>query len=117
MVILLFIVIIQKEKKKTKEFYQKNGGPTLEKANVIKLFKKGDLKQILKNSNLFGKGCFGEVYKGLLENKLVAIKKPINGSVLESDQFANEVIIQSQVIHKNIVRLIGCCLEDRKSVV
>jgi serine/threonine protein kinase len=94
-----------------KEFYQKNGGPTLEKANVIKLFKKGDLKPILKNSNLIGKGNFGEVYKGLLDDKLVAIKKPINGSVLESDQFANEVIIQSQVIHKNIVRLIGCCLE------
>jgi serine/threonine protein kinase len=94
-----------------KEFYKKNGGPTLEKAKGIKLFKKGDLKPILKSSNLIGKGCFGEVYKGLLDSKLVAIKKPINGSVLESDQFANEVIIQSQVIHKNIVRLIGCCLE------
>jgi serine/threonine protein kinase len=110
-VILSFIVILHKEKKKMKEFYKKNGGPTLEKANVIKLFKKGDLQPILKSSNLIGKGCFGEVYKGLLDNKLVAIKKPINGSVLESDQFANEVIIQSQVIHKNIVRLIGCCLE------
>uniref|UniRef100_A0ACD6A8P5 Uncharacterized protein n=1 Tax=Avena sativa TaxID=4498 RepID=A0ACD6A8P5_AVESA len=110
-VILSFTIILHKEKKKMKEFYEKNGGPTLEKANVIKLFKKGELKPILKNSNLIGKGCFGEVYKGLLDNKLVAIKKPINGTVLESDQFANEIIIQSQVIHKNIVRLIGCCLE------
>ncbi|VAI53331.1 unnamed protein product [Triticum turgidum subsp. durum] len=110
-VIISFLVILRKEKKKVNELYKRNGGPTLEKANVIKLFKKDELKPILKNSNLIGKGCFGEVYKGLLENKLVAVKKPINGSVLESDQFANEVIIQSQVIHKNIVRLIGCCLE------
>lgn len=65
----------------------------------------------MRSSNLIGKGYFGEVYKGLLDNKLVAIKKPINGSVLESEQFSNEVIIQSRVIHKNIVRLIGCCLE------
>uniref|UniRef100_A0A8R7QMR3 Protein kinase domain-containing protein n=1 Tax=Triticum urartu TaxID=4572 RepID=A0A8R7QMR3_TRIUA len=108
---VLFVVILRKEKIKTKEFYKKNGGPTLEKASVIKLFKKEELMPILKSSNLIGKGCFGEVYKGLLGNKKVAIKKPINGSVLESDQFANEVIIQSQVIHKNIVRLIGCCLE------
>ncbi|VAI41023.1 unnamed protein product [Triticum turgidum subsp. durum] len=111
LVIILFLVILRKEKKKAKEFYRKNGGPTLEKANVIKLFRKDELKPILKKSNLIGKGCFGEVYKGILDNKLVAVKKPINGSVLESDQFANEVIIQSQVIHKNIVRLIGCCLE------
>nr|XP_045085818.1 wall-associated receptor kinase 4-like [Aegilops tauschii subsp. strangulata] len=89
----------------------KNGGPILEKANVIKLFKKEELKPILKNNNLIGKGGFGEVYKGLLDNKLVAIKKPINGTVLENEQFANEVTIQSQVIHKNIVRLIDCCLE------
>ncbi|XBH75791.1 hypothetical protein VPH35_102526 [Triticum aestivum] len=111
LVIISFLVILRKEKKKAKEFYRKNGGPTLEKANVIKLFRKDELKPILKKSNLIGKGCFGEVYKGILDNKLVAVKKPINGSVLESDQFANEVIIQSQVIHKNIVRLIGCCLE------
>lgn len=111
MAVLSFLLILHKEKKKTEEFYKKNGGPTLEKADVINLFKKGELKPILRSSNLIGKGYFGEVYKGLLDNKLVAIKKPINGSVLESEQFANEVIIQSRVIHKNIVRLIGCCLE------
>ncbi|XP_048534866.1 wall-associated receptor kinase 2-like [Triticum urartu] len=99
------------EKKKMKEFYKNNGGPLIEKATGIKIFKKGELEPILKNSNIIGKGGFGEVYRGLLNNKEVAIKKPINGSVRENKQVANEVIIQSQVIHKNIVRLIGCCLE------
>ena len=66
---------------------------------------------ILKESNLIGRGGFGVVYKGTLGKEQVAVKQPISGSLLENDQFANEVIIQSQVIHKNIVRLIGCCLE------
>ncbi|KAK1613831.1 hypothetical protein QYE76_019348 [Lolium multiflorum] len=54
---------------------------------------------------------FGEVFKGFVDKVEVAVKKPITGNLLESEQFANEVIIQSQVIHRNIVRLIGCCLE------
>ncbi|KAF6987277.1 LOW QUALITY PROTEIN: hypothetical protein CFC21_004934 [Triticum aestivum] len=111
MAIPLFLTILCIEKKKTRELYRKNGGPILEKANMIKLFKKEELKPILKIKNLIGKGYFGEVYKGLLDNKLVAVKKPISGSALENEQFANEVIIQSQVIHKNIVKLIACCLE------
>ncbi|XBJ13781.1 hypothetical protein VPH35_005904 [Triticum aestivum] len=111
MAIPLFLTILCIEKKKTRELYRKNGGSILEKANMIKLFKKEELKPILKSKNLIGKGYFGEVYKGLLDNKLVAVKKPISGNALENEQFANEVIIQSQVIHKNIVRLIGCCLE------
>ncbi|KAM0874260.1 hypothetical protein ACQ4PT_037561 [Festuca glaucescens] len=56
-------------------------------------------------------GGFGEVYKGLIDGVWVAVKKPISGNQMEPNQFANEVIIQSKVIHKNIVRLIGCCLE------
>ncbi|XP_048554897.1 wall-associated receptor kinase 1-like isoform X2 [Triticum urartu] len=106
-----FLILLHKEKQKTREFYQKNGGPTLEKAKFIKLFKKEELKPILKSSNFIGKGGFGEVYKGFLDNEEVAVKKPISGTMLENEQFANEVIIQSRVIHKNIVRLIGCCLE------
>ncbi|KAF0924972.1 hypothetical protein E2562_015036 [Oryza meyeriana var. granulata] len=59
-------------------------------------------------------GGFGEVYKGKLDNQQVAVKKPItaiNSNATDVEQFANEVIIQSQVIHKNIVKLTGCCLE------
>uniref|UniRef100_A0A0E0B874 Protein kinase domain-containing protein n=1 Tax=Oryza glumipatula TaxID=40148 RepID=A0A0E0B874_9ORYZ len=111
--LLVFIALLHREKKKAKEFFEKNGGPILEKVNNIKLFKKEDLKPILKNANVIGKGSFGEVYKGHIgdNNQLVAVKKPINVNLAKKDQFANEVIIQSRVIHKNIVKLIGCCLE------
>ncbi|EAZ15399.1 hypothetical protein OsJ_30809 [Oryza sativa Japonica Group] len=111
--LLVFIALLRREKRKTKEFFEKNGGPILEKVNNIKLFKKEDLKPILKNANVIGKGGFGEVYKGHIgnNNQLVAVKKPINVNLAKKDQFANEVIIQSRVIHKNIVKLIGCCLE------
>jgi serine/threonine protein kinase len=111
MALLLFIFLIRKEQRKTKEFYRKNGGPTLERAKMIKIYKKEELKPILMKSHLIGKGGFGEVYRGVVDKVEVAVKKPRTGNVLENEQFANEVIIQSQVIHKNIVRLIGCCLE------
>ncbi|RLM86166.1 wall-associated receptor kinase 2-like [Panicum miliaceum] len=112
MAALLFLILLRKEKKKMRELYEKNGGSILEKAKAIKIFKKEELKEILKSKNSIGKGQFGEVYKGLLDNKLVAVKKPrSDGEPKNNEQFANEVIIQSQVIHKNIVRLIGCCLE------
>ncbi|RLN32867.1 hypothetical protein C2845_PM03G21960 [Panicum miliaceum] len=95
-----------------REFYERNGGPILEKAKAIKLFKKKELKEILKSKNLVGGKGFGEVYKGFLDNKQVAVKRLKSGGAQENnEQFANEIIIQSQVIHKNIVKLIGCCLE------
>ncbi|KAM0890619.1 hypothetical protein ACQ4PT_026922 [Festuca glaucescens] len=111
LIVVAFLFILLKERRKMRDFYKKNGGPILEKAKLIKLFRKKDLKQILLDSNIIGQGFFGEVYKGLLDNEQVAIKKPKITGVLENEQFANEVIIQSQVSHKNIVRLIGCCLE------
>uniref|UniRef100_K4ALQ2 Protein kinase domain-containing protein n=1 Tax=Setaria italica TaxID=4555 RepID=K4ALQ2_SETIT len=104
-------MLLFEEKRKTKEFFIKNGGPILEKVNNIKIFKKDELKAIIEPCNVIGKGGFGEVYKGLLDNQLVAIKKSINVDRSQEKQFANEIIIQSRVIHKNIVKLIGCCLE------
>ncbi|CAM0902801.1 unnamed protein product [Alopecurus aequalis] len=109
--LLVFFLLVRRVKRKMRQFFEKNGGPALEKVNNIKIYRREELKPILKSSNLIGKGCFGEVYKGVLDNQLVAVKKPINDTVAHDGQFANEVIIESQVIHKNIVRLKGCCLE------
>ncbi|KAF8659793.1 hypothetical protein HU200_058258 [Digitaria exilis] len=111
-VIVIFFVLLGKEKRKMKEFFRKNGGPIIEKVNKIKLFKKEELEPILKKSNRIGQGGFGEIYMGYLSDEIrpVAVKKA-KFDVKLVDQFANEVIIQSRVLHKNIVNLIGCCLE------
>ncbi|KAM3405898.1 hypothetical protein ACQJBY_000124 [Aegilops geniculata] len=108
---LAFFFVLRKEKQKVKDLYRKNGGLTLEKARTIKIYTREDLKPILKSSNLIGKGFFGEVYKGVVDGVIVAVKKPNDCNVLAKEQFPNEVTILSQVSHKNIVRLLGCCLE------
>ncbi|CAM0948951.1 unnamed protein product [Alopecurus aequalis] len=113
MVIIIFFWILAKEKRKMKVLFEKNGGPTLEKLNNIKLFTKDDIKNIRKAGKYLGKGAFGSVYSGHIEdsNQAVAVKEPINGSSADKSQFVNEIIIQSQVIHRNIVKLVGCFLE------
>ena len=106
---------LKQERKMAKAFFERNGGPILEKVNKIKLFKKEELNSILKNRHSLGEGGFGEVYKGVLlgddsQPQPVAVKRPKKVN-LADHQFANEVIIQSRVLHKNIVKLIGCCLQ------
>ncbi|KAL3532018.1 hypothetical protein ACH5RR_005539 [Cinchona calisaya] len=61
---------------------------------------------------ILGKGGFGEVYKGELQDgTVVAIKSAKVGNIKSTQQVLNEVCILSQVNHKNLVRLVGCCIE------
>ncbi|VAI27553.1 unnamed protein product [Triticum turgidum subsp. durum] len=109
--ILVFLWLLHKEKRRMRDNFEKNGGPILEKINNIKLFNKEDIRKILKNKKILGNGRFGTVSKGHTEDKqVVAVKEPINRKST-NDQIVNEIIIQSRVIHKNIVKLIGCCLQ------
>nr|XP_025876647.1 wall-associated receptor kinase 2-like [Oryza sativa Japonica Group] len=72
-----------------------------------------ELKKITKNnSEVLGQGGFGKVYKGTLgDNTIVAVKTSIEVNEARKDDFTNEVIIQSQMMHNNIIKLLGCCLE------
>lgn len=65
--------------------------------------------------NLLGVGGFGEVYKGVLEDgTLVAVKSAKVGNLKSTEQVLNEVGILSLVNHKNLVRLLGCCVEAKQ---
>ncbi|PIA27252.1 hypothetical protein AQUCO_08200044v1 [Aquilegia coerulea] len=63
--------------------------------------------------NLIGRGGFGIVYKGTLsDGTLVAVKKMIESDFEGKSEFCNEVEIISNLRHRNLVPLRGCCVSD-----
>ncbi|KAH6801746.1 hypothetical protein C2S51_033192 [Perilla frutescens var. frutescens] len=69
------------------------------------------------DDNLLGRGGFGPVYKGNLENgKEIAVKRLSAASGQGMQEFMNEVIVISKLQHRNLVRLLGCCVEREEKM-
>lgn len=62
------------------------------------------------DDNLLGRGGFGPVYKGVMENgQQIAVKRLSLGSRQGVREFLNEVRLLLKVQHRNLVSLLGCC--------
>ncbi|KAK6927731.1 Protein kinase domain [Dillenia turbinata] len=105
------------------KFFKKNGGLFLQQRlsgrdvprGSMKIFTSEEIEKATDNydsNRIIGKGGYGMVYKGILPDKtIVAIKKSKVIDESQIEQFINEVVILSQINHRNVVKLIGCCLE------
>ncbi|KAL2232994.1 UNVERIFIED_CONTAM: Wall-associated receptor kinase 5 [Sesamum indicum] len=114
-----------KERKMKQKFFRRNGGLLLQQQVFstwgsalleLTLFKIEELEKATDNfsrSRVLGKGGLGTVYKGMLsDGRIVAVKKAnIIADSQQVQSFINEVSILSQINHRHIVKLLGCCLE------
>ncbi|KAF5182274.1 G-type lectin S-receptor-like serine/threonine-protein kinase SD1-1 [Thalictrum thalictroides] len=65
--------------------------------------------------NKLGEGGFGPVYKGELEGgQEIAVKRLSKDSIQGVNEFKNEVLLISKLQHRNLVRLIGCCIQGEE---
>ncbi|CAA2992900.1 Serine threonine kinase [Olea europaea subsp. europaea] len=105
------------------KFFKRNGGLLLEQqlsstqngVDRTKLFSSKELEQATDHFNvnrILGRGGQGTVYKGMLsDGRIVAVKKSQKVDEDDLEIFINEVVILSQINHRNVVKLLGCCLE------
>ncbi|GAB2279696.1 hypothetical protein Dimus_014338 [Dionaea muscipula] len=64
-----------------------------------------------------GTGAYGTVYAGILHNDVcVAIKKIKYRDTESTGQVMNEIKLLSSVSHPNLVRLLGCCVENGEQI-
>ncbi|XP_068498666.1 LRR receptor-like serine/threonine-protein kinase IOS1 [Phaseolus vulgaris] len=77
------------------------------------MYSYNDVLQITNNFNrIIGKGGFGTVYLGFINNTPVAVKMLSPSAVHGYKQFQAEVKLLIRVHHKNLTSLIGYCNEE-----
>ncbi|RLN30560.1 wall-associated receptor kinase 2-like [Panicum miliaceum] len=114
---------IKRHKKEKDEYFKQNGGLRLydemrsRQVDTIRILTENAIKKKKATDNyaedrVLGCGGRGMVYRGTLDdNREVAIKKSKVKDDDSKEEFVNEIIILSQINHRNIVKLLGCCLK------
>ncbi|XP_068320749.1 G-type lectin S-receptor-like serine/threonine-protein kinase At4g27290 [Pyrus communis] len=67
--------------------------------------------------NKLGEGGFGSVFKGTMEDgQEIAVKRLSKSSRQGLDEFKNEVTHIAKLQHRNLVKLLGCCIQEDEMI-
>ena len=106
-----------------KRFFEQNGGVLLQQqlgslassGVAFRIFSEEDIGRAtdgFAEARVLGRGGHGVVYKGVLaDGSAVAVKKSRVVDGKQVKEFAREMLILSQINHRNVVKLLGCCLD------
>ncbi|KAF7849225.1 hypothetical protein BT93_L1068 [Corymbia citriodora subsp. variegata] len=69
------------------------------------------------HQNKLGEGGFGEVFQGKLPNgQKIAVKRLSTSSGQGIGEFKNEVVLVEKLQHRNLVQLLGFCVEGEEKI-
>ncbi|MED6123017.1 hypothetical protein PIB30_045359 [Stylosanthes scabra] len=69
------------------------------------------------SSNKIGEGGFGSVYMATLTNgQEIAVKRLSKKSTQGLEEFKNEVLLIAKLQHRNLVKLLGCCIQGAEKL-
>ncbi|KAK9085014.1 hypothetical protein Sjap_025425 [Stephania japonica] len=96
---------------------------TNEEANAkyeLPIFDLDSVKAATENfslANKLGTGGFGSVYKGkLFDGREIAVKRLSKNSVQGMNEFKTEVVLIARLQHRNLVQILGYCLEEEEQM-
>lgn len=84
---------------------------TVHSNHDIRCFTGSEIERMTNNyETILGKGAYGEVFRGVLEDESeVAVKRFIRNV---TENFQQELTVHREINHRNVVRLIGYCKEE-----
>ncbi|WOL00307.1 receptor-like serine/threonine-protein kinase SD1-8 isoform X6 [Canna indica] len=107
----------KRKKRSTKAFHEEEDEgkdldlPIFDLATII------DATNNFSTDNKLGQGGFGPVYRGILgQEKEIAVKRLSKTSAQGIDELKNEVRLIAKLQHRNLVRLLGCCIQGEESM-
>ncbi|XP_048131106.1 G-type lectin S-receptor-like serine/threonine-protein kinase At4g27290 [Rhodamnia argentea] len=126
--LVLTICVLQCKKKKMglrevkKDRFESGDNYESEKEDLeLPLFDLSTIAMATNNfstDNKLGEGGFGPVYKGVLKGgQEIAVKKLSRDSRQGLHEFKNEVLYVSKLQHRNLVKLLGCCIQEENLLI
>ncbi|KAM3287027.1 G-type lectin S-receptor-like serine/threonine-protein kinase [Capsicum chacoense] len=131
LVVVVVCLVLRRQKKRAEKMLvekerldhnnnKDNRSQILREAFELPLFELSTIMKATDNfslENKIGTGGFGKVYKGVLEEgQEVAVKRLSETSRQGNDEFKNEVICIAELQHRNLVKLLGCCIEEEEKI-
>ncbi|XP_011002057.1 PREDICTED: cysteine-rich receptor-like protein kinase 10 isoform X1 [Populus euphratica] len=116
---LCYCYVHQKARKEYNAIQEGNGGDEITSVQSLQ-FQLGTIEAATNNfaeENKIGKGGFGDVYRGTLPNgQHIAVKRLSKNSGQGAAEFKNEVVLVARLQHRNLVRLLGYCLQGEEKI-
>ncbi|XP_022723384.1 putative receptor-like protein kinase At4g00960 isoform X3 [Durio zibethinus] len=112
---ILAVVVLLKMRKKTKQDDQNDRSH--EKSLQFDFNAVRVATENFSDANMLGRGGFGTVYKGKLQDgQEIAVKRLSGNSAQGQQEFKNEVLLLAKLQHRNLVRLLGFCSEQKERI-